>query len=95
MTPAQAIDRANKAKALLDNPMFEEAFALVRAALHDSIEKCPQADVQSAEHFRKCLKLLRDVKANVIVAIEDGKVEAFNIEQEKIAKKNPFRNYFR
>jgi hypothetical protein len=95
MTPAQAIDRANRAKALLDNPMFEEAFELVRLALHDSIEKCPQADTQSAEHFRKCLKLLKDVKLNVIAALSTGKVDAFRIEQEVKASKNPFRNYFR
>lgn len=91
MTPGQMIDRANKAKALLDNPLFEESFEMVRLALHDSIERCSQADVQSAEHFRKCLKLLKDVKANVILALNDGKVESFRLE----AKKNPLRNLFR
>lgn len=95
MTPAQAIDRANKAKALLDNPLFEESFELVRAALHDGIERCPQADVQTAEHFRKCLKLLKDVKANIVLALNDGKVESFRLAQEAEAKKNPLRKLFR
>lgn len=95
MTPAQAIDRANRAKAILDNPMYDESFELVRAALHDAIEKCPQADTQSAEHFRKCLKLLRDVKANVTAALNTGKLDAFRIEQEVQAKKNPLRHIFR
>lgn len=95
MTPAQMIDRANKAKALLDNPLFEESFEMVRLALHDSIERCSQADVQSAEHFRKCLKLLKDVKANVILALNDGKVESFRLAKEIEAKKNPLRNLFR
>jgi len=93
MTPAQAIERSNRAKALLDNPLFEESFEMVRLALHDSIERCPQADVQSAEHFRKCLKLWKDVKANVTLALNDGKVESFRLEAE--AKKNPLRNLFR
>lgn len=93
MTPAQTIDRANKAKALLDNPLYDESFELVRQALHDAIEHCPQADTVSAEHFRKCLKLLRDVKANVTQALNTGKVDAFRIEQE--AKKNSLRNLFR
>lgn len=95
MTPAQAIERANRAKALLDNPMYEEAFDLCRLAIIDRIERCPIADTQVAEDLRKCLKLLRDVKANVAVALNTGKVDAFNIEQEAQAKKNPFRNYFR
>jgi hypothetical protein len=95
MTPAQAIDRANKAKALLDNPLFDEAFALVRSALFESIEKCPQMATQDAEHFRKCLKLLKDVRANVILALNDGKVESFRLEKEIEAKKNPLRNLFR
>jgi len=95
MTPAQAIERANRAKALLDNPMYDEAFDLCRLAIIDRIEKCPIADTAVAEDLRKCLKLLRDVKANVAVALNTGKVDAFNIEKEAQAKKNPFRNYFR
>lgn len=95
MTPAQAIDRANKAKAILDNPMYEEAFDLCRLAIIDRIEKCPIADTNTAEDLRKCLKLLRDVKANVTAALNTGKVDAFNIEQAAQAKKNPLRNLFR
>lgn len=95
MTPAQAIDRANRAKALFDNPMYDEAFDLCRLAILDRIEKCPLADTQIAEDLRKCLKLLRDVKANVTVAVNTGKVESFRIERETQAKKNPLRNLFR
>jgi len=93
MTPAQAIDRANRAKAILDNPMYDESFELCRLAILDRIEKCPIADTATAEDLRKCLKLLRDVKANVLVALNTGKVDAFRIEQE--ARKNPLRNLFR
>jgi hypothetical protein len=95
MTPTQAIERANRAKALLDNPMYDESFELCRLAIIDRIEKCPIGDTSTAEDLRKCLKLLRDVKANVSAAINTGKVDAFRIEQEAKAQKNPFRNLFR
>ncbi len=95
MTPAQAIERGNRAKALLDNPMYAEAFDLCRLAIIDRIEKCLIADIATAEDLRKCLKLLRDVRANVTAALNTGKVDAFRLEQEVQAKKNPFRGIFR
>ena len=95
MNAQQAIDRAERAKAILENPMYEESFNLCRQAILDRIEHCPISDTASAEDLRKCLKLLRDVKANLLAALNAGKVDAFRIEQAELAKKNPFRNLFR
>ena len=95
MSAAQEIDRATKAKAVLDNPMYQESFELCRLAIIDRIEKCPINDMESAENLRKCLKLLRDVRANLTVALNSGKVAEFTITQEAVAKKNPFRGLFR
>jgi hypothetical protein len=95
MNPAQSIERANRAKAILDNPMYDESFELCRLAIIDRIEKCPMSDKESAEDLRKCLKLLRDVKANLAVALNHGKLDAFRVAEEAKRSANPFRGIFR
>ena len=93
--PAKEIERAQQAKAVLDSQIYQEAYELCRLAIYDRIEKCSLNDVESAENLRKCLKLLRDVRANMVEALNSGKLAAFNIEQEEKAKKNPFKGLFR
>lgn len=83
MNEGQLLERANKAKGVLENPMYIESFAMVHAAIIARIEACPMADVAAAEDLRKCLKLLRDVRANLDLAMNQGKVVSFNIEQER------------
>lgn len=95
MNEAKILDRAHKAKALLDNPMYDESFEMVRLAIHDQIEKCPMADTAKAEDLRKCLKLLRDVKLNLTAALGSGQVIEFNMAREAERKKNPLRGLFR
>lgn len=76
-------DRGAKAKALFDNPMFDEGFAMVRLALLERIENWSLQDPEGAERLRMMLKLLRDVRANVEQAIRDGKVSAFRLDEER------------
>lgn len=95
MNESQLIERANRAQAVLDNPLYDDAYNLVRLAIIDQIEKLPLADVAKAEDLRKCLKLLRDVKANLTEVLNSGKIVSFKISEAEKAKKNAFRNYFR
>jgi len=90
-----AIDRADKAKAILESPVYNEAYEGVRAAILANIEKCSLSDTQTAEDLRRCLKLLKDVRANMAVMLQGGKVEAFKIQEEQRRKDNPLRNFFR
>lgn len=92
---ATVLDRATKAKAILENPMYDESFEMVRLAIHARIEGCPLNDTESAENFRKCLKLLRDVKANLAAALESGKVVQFSIAETEAKRKNPLKGFFR
>lgn len=90
-----AIDRADKAKAILESPVYNEAWDAVRTAIIERIEKCSLTDTQTAEDLRRCLKLLKDVRANMLVMLQAGKVEAFKIQEEEQRKANPLRNFFR
>jgi hypothetical protein len=95
MNDAVILDRANKAKALLDNPMFAESFEMVRLAIHAQIEACPLSETESAENLRKCLKLLRDVKMNLAATLESGKIVQFSLSQAAEKRKNPLKGFFR
>jgi len=90
-----ALDRADKAKAILESPVYHEAWEGVRNAIIDRIEKCSLTDTQTAEDLRRCLKLLKDVRLNMQVMLQAGKVEAFKLAEEEKRLKNPLRNYFR
>lgn len=95
MNEAAILDRATKAKAILDNPMYGESFEMVRLAIIDRIEKCPLSETESAENLRKCLKLLRDVKANLDATLNSGKVVQFHIAEKEAKRKNPLKGFFR
>ncbi len=92
MTP---IERADKAKAILESPIYQQSYDGVRAAIIERIEKCSLTDTQTAEDLRRCLKLLKDVRLNMEVMLNHGKLERFNVQQAQERVKNPLRNLFR
>jgi maltooligosyltrehalose synthase len=92
MTP---LERAQRAQALLNDPMLEEAFQLTRMRLIEGLEALPTHDTEKAEDFRKCLKLLKGVRQNLESAVNSGKLEAFRLEEAKKRKDNPLRGIFR
>jgi hypothetical protein len=91
---SEGLERAQKAKAVLEAPAFVDAFNAVRNELINRIERCPMAEVALAEDLRRCLRLLRDVRLNLEVAINSGKLEEFKLQQEKQRKLNPLRKVF-
>jgi hypothetical protein len=84
LTEGQILDRANKAKQILESPMYNEGFEMVKKAIITRIEECPLSDTAVAEDLRKCLRLLRDVRANLDLAMKQGKIVSFKIEQERL-----------
>lgn len=90
MNESEALSRAAKARTVLESDVFVSAFANVRAAILERIEKAPIRDTEGAEELRKCLRLLNDVRANLVAAIQDGKVVEFRLKQDEERRKNPF-----
>lgn len=89
------LDRATKAKAVLESQAFKDAFEGVRAAIIDRMERCSLTDTQTAEELRRCLKLLKDVRLNLEEAVNVGALANFKLAQAEERKKNPLRNFFR
>lgn len=89
------LDRAQKAKAVLEASAFKDAFEATRSRLIDGLIACKMEDTKNAEEFRLCLKLLDSVKLNLETAVNSGKIDAFRLEEKEKRSKNPLRNYFR
>lgn len=95
MNNPQLLERANKAKAILDSHIYQEAYDNTRLAIINLIEKTPLSDSATAEDLRRCLKLLKDVRANFELFLNQGKLASFRLEEEKQRRDNPLRNLFR
>lgn len=77
------IEQGRAAKTLLDNPAFNAAFTHVREAIIRRIEECPMSERDMADEFRKCLRLLRDLRFNLEGAVRVGKLAEFRLEHER------------
>jgi len=53
------------------------------------------SETETAEDLRRCLKLLRDVRANLELALNQGKIASFRLAEEEKRRTNPLRHLFR
>lgn len=70
-------DRPAKARRLLEDPVFQEAFAGVEKAIHEKWAGTPLRDKDGAHELRLMLKLLRDVRKNIERVAQEGKSELY------------------
>ena len=75
--------KADRIQRLLNDPDLIQAFEDVRDALHKGFEQTPPSDVEQLIGCRYRLQVLGSVKANLLQAIEDGKLEDFNEQDEQ------------
>lgn len=79
------IQRADLAKQVLENAVFLEAFATLRAAYIDKMVSCGPMDTESLAQRHMAILCLNDVETTLKAYVESGKVEIFNtIKREKI-----------
>jgi len=83
VTPEETLERANRAEKLVNDPMLDEAFELVRASLLESIENAPIRDVEGVHELRLMLKLLRSARGHLDQAVRDGKVIVHRLEEKR------------
>ena len=69
------LERADRAKALLESPMFNETFADVRADLIAKLESCGFQDIDTQHHLTLSLQLLKQIKTRLERYVDDGKQE--------------------
>jgi hypothetical protein len=88
------VERGNHAARLAADPLLQEAFQIVRTAIHEQWEASPLRDVDGQVALRAMLNHLRDVQAVLEVAIADGKaaVEELNRRNRKVLTPKEFFN---
>ena len=83
------VDRGAKAEKLLNDPILDEAFGLVRTAIIEKWEVTPLRDRDGAHELKLMLKLLGDVRANLEQAVADGKLAAAELKQQARRDQSP------
>jgi hypothetical protein len=95
MTNGELIDKATKAKAVLDNPAYMDAYTAVKARMIEALLATKLEDTSTAEDFRRCIKLLDALKSELDGVVARGKVAAADMNELEKRRNNPLRSIFR
>jgi len=91
MSLEQDLNRAQQAKFLLDNPIYQESFKAVREAIVTGWSNAPIRDVDGQHELKLMLKLLTDLENNILRVVNDGKIAQIEIERQKKPLFNVFK----
>lgn len=79
--------RAELAKQILTNPIFSEAFVILKQAYIDRMLATDPDDIKKRDHFHKSVLILADVKSALTACIEKGKLEKMKAERKTKGKR--------
>jgi hypothetical protein len=88
MSPEQAIERANQAARLLDDPTLQKAFEGVRMALLSRLEDVALIDRDTQHEIAVSLQLLKQLKRQLHTWVTDGKLEVNRAETSTLWPRN-------
>lgn len=83
MTDAERIRRAEQAKALLENPLWAEAWEAYRQKLFDVIDKTDSNEAETILQAKRLLAAGKAARGYFERLIQDGAVAAKTIELER------------
>jgi hypothetical protein len=72
MDLAKLVERGVAAQALLQDPMFQEAWDTMAKAIIERWEACPIRDLEGQQQLKLMRKLLDDLRAVFELAVTDG-----------------------
>jgi hypothetical protein len=75
MTPQETVDRAERAKELLDNPTLQKAFGGVREALIAKMEDSAIGDVAFHHEIALSLQALKSLRRQLVNWVDSGVLE--------------------
>lgn len=87
--PGADIARGERARAILDDPVFQETFEIVRAGLLSTWENAPVKDTEARERAWMAVKLLTRLRAELEQFTTSGKfaaAEALRVASERRKK---------
>jgi hypothetical protein len=81
------ISRAQQASDVIDNPLYQEAFTLMRERLMQQWADSPARDTEGREKLWQMTKLLDGVEGHLKQIMETGKIARVQIEQESLLQR--------
>ena len=83
MNQYQEQERGQRAKDLLESPMFREAIDTLRAGIVEKWRTCPIRDIDGQHELKLMDKVLTDVEQYLKVTIDTGKLAEIQLAQER------------
>lgn len=77
------MEQAARAKSVLDDDAFKNAYGAVRAAILEQWEQCPIRDREGAHELKLMLKVHTDIGKHLQKAVDDGKFAAEELKRDK------------
>jgi len=74
MTPEQEIQRSNDAKAIIENPLYQESFTELRKELINELLDTPLRDTEAREKIYMMVKMLDSVQTRIQSIMETGTI---------------------
>lgn len=90
----EEVQRGRDAQLIIENPIFAESFALVRAGIVNAWADGPIRDKEGAHELKLMLKLLTDVEANIKRVMETGKMAVIQLERDQKVAEFKNKNKF-
>ena len=82
-TIEERVYEANRAKEVLENPAFIQAFEDIRKELIETWENTPARDTQGRESIWAYLTLLKKVQTHLKTSLETGRLAVLEVEHKK------------
>ena len=74
MTPEQEIQRSNDAKAIINNPLYQESFTELRKELINELLDTPLRDTEAREKIYMMVKMLDSVQTRIQSIMDTGTI---------------------
>jgi len=83
MTLEQNLYNGSRAREVLDNEQFQEAFEAIEKELIDAWKQSPQRDQEGRERIHQYLSLLQKVKSHLVSTMETGKLAELEVRHKQ------------
>lgn len=84
MTPEEEIQRAEKARQILEEPLVKEAFSILEDAFLNGIQTSAVKDCELREKICQMLISLRALKQHLVSTMETGKFAQEQLRQQTL-----------
>lgn len=83
MSLENELQRAEQARQILNNELYQETVAIVRQAIIDKWIAAPMRDREGQHELKLMLKLLGDLAAHIETTMQTGKMAELQLESER------------